>query len=169
MVAAAEVVTGVVNVTEVCEDRVVGGKAEPEKKVGSVSSPGVVVAPCVGVAVVDAAVGCIGAEVGATWVVMVVEKLEASVVSIGVSVAELAAALLGVAFIWSFSSRLDLSIVVAGVFLAARFVSVTVFAEGWADFCFSVLVVACEWTSGEVLTGSSIMGTGHLLIPAVTL
>lgn len=70
VVVEEEVVTGVVKGAEVWGDKVVsfcvvGGKVELRKKVDSVSSSGVVVAACVEVAVVEAAVGCIGVEVGA--------------------------------------------------------------------------------------------------------
>lgn len=65
----------------------VGGKVEPEEKVDSFSSLGVVAA-----AVVEAVVGCTGAEVGAAWAVMVTVEVglavEASVAGVGASVLE---------------------------------------------------------------------------------
>lgn len=71
---------------------VLGGKVEPEEKVDSVSSSGVVVAACVEVAVVGAAVECIGAEVKAAWVVMVIVEagvvVEASVAGFGAGLLE---------------------------------------------------------------------------------
>lgn len=95
--AEEEVVSGVVKGGEVRGGKVislcvVGGKVEPEKWVDSVSCPGVVVAACVEVAIVEAVAGCIGAEVGAAWVVMVIVEVglvaEASVVGFGASVLE---------------------------------------------------------------------------------
>lgn len=57
-----------------------------------VSSSGVVVAACVEISGVEAVVGCIGTEVGAAGVVMVIVEVglvvEASVVGFGASVIE---------------------------------------------------------------------------------
>ncbi len=97
VVAEEEVVSGVVKDGEVWGDKVIslcviGGKVEPEKWVDSVSCPGVVVAACVEVAVVEVVAGCIGAEVGAAWVVTVIVEVglvvEASVAGFGASVLE---------------------------------------------------------------------------------
>lgn len=73
----ANVASGVVNGREVLGDKVsglcvLGGKVEPEKKV---DTSGVV-----GAAVVAAAVGCSGAEVGGALVVAVVVELAGVVV-----------------------------------------------------------------------------------------
>lgn len=58
----------------------------------SVSSSDVVVAAPVEVATVESVVGCIGVEVGAAWVVMVIVEaglvVEASVAGFGASVLE---------------------------------------------------------------------------------
>lgn len=72
---------------------VVGGKVDPEKTVDSVSSSSaVVVAACVGLAVVGAAVGGVGARVRVAWVVMVIVEVGlavgASVAGFGTSVLE---------------------------------------------------------------------------------
>ncbi len=94
VVVEEDAVTGVVNGREVWGGEVisfsvVGDRVGPEEK-DSVSSSGVVVAACVEVTVVEAAVGGIGTEVGAEWVVMVIVVVglvvEASVAWFGASV-----------------------------------------------------------------------------------
>lgn len=135
VVAAEEVVKGVVKgkVVRLC---VVGGKVELKKEVDLISSSGVVVAACSEVAVVEAAVECNGAEVGAAYVVMVAVKVEVSVVGFGASELGLAAVLPGMVCIWSFSSRVGVFFVVNDV----RVFSVVDFTEGWVVFIVAVLV-----------------------------
>ena len=99
VVVEEEVAEGVVKDGEVWWEvtilSVVGGKVDPEKMVDSVSSSSaaaVVVAACVGLAVVGAAVGGVGARVRAAWVVMVIAEVGwavgASVAGFGTSVVE---------------------------------------------------------------------------------
>ena len=149
---------------------VVGGTVEPDK-VGSVSSSGVVVAASVEVAIVEAVVGSTGAEVGAAWVVMVigavVVAVETSVLGFGANVLRLPAVLPGMVGVCSVSFRLEVSIMVVGVFLVVNAVSisfVTVFSGGWLVFI-EVLVVSSVVKFGETLAGLVIKGIGHFVFP----
>lgn len=168
--AEDEVVIGVVKGKE--EDKVVrlcivGGKVEPEEKVDSVFCSSVVVVACMVVAVEEASVGCVGDTVWAAWVVM--ESVDAGLM-VDASVVGFDAVLPGKACICSFSSRVDVSVTVAGVFFAvkARWIScVAVISEG--RFVFIVVtVVSLTVTLGGVPAGSSSKGIDHLVIPAVT-
>lgn len=144
---------------------VVGGTVEPDK-VGSVSSSGVVVAASVEVAIVEAVVGSTGTEVGAAWVVMVigavVVAVETSVLGFGANVLRLPAVLPGMVGVCSVSFRLEVSIMVVGVFLV-----VTVFSGGWLVFI-EVLVVSSVVTFGETPAGLVIKGIGHFVFPEMT-
>lgn len=139
VVEAEEVVTGVVTVTEVREGKVVsvcmeGGKVKLKKEVDSISSSGVVVVAWVEVAFVEVAVECIGAEAEAAYVVTVVVKDEVSAVGLGANVLGLDAVLPGRVCNGAFDSRVDVSIMVAGVFFAVNVASVAAFTEGWNVF-----------------------------------
>lgn len=157
VVAAEEVVTGVATVTEVREGKVVsvcveGGKVELKKEVDSISPSGVVEAGWVEVAFMDVAVECIGAEVEAAYVVMVVVKVEVSVVGFGASVLGLAAVLPGMVCNGAFESRVDVSIMVAGVFFVVNVASVAAFTEG-CNVLSEALVVSLAVTAVKVPDG----------------
>lgn len=69
----------------------------------------------------------------------------------------------GMVCIWSFSSWVEVSITVVGIFLvvnAARTSFVAVFAEGWVVFIV-ILVVSFSVMLKEVPVGSTIKGVGH--------
>ncbi len=72
---------------------------------------------------------------------------------------------------WSFTSRVKVSIMVVGIFLVvnASMVSfVAIFSEGWVVFIM-VTVGSLAVALKEVPAGSAIKGVGNLVIPAVNL
>lgn len=172
VVAEEGVVSGVVKGGEVWGDKVIslcvaGGKVEAEKKVGSVFSSGVVAAACVEVAGVEAVVGCIGAVVRAAWVVMVVVEdgmvVEGSVAVFDVCVLIRAAVLLGMICICSFTSWVEVFIMVVGAFLvvnAGTTSFVAVVLDGWVGVIV-VLVVSLAVMLKEVPDGSAFKGIGR--------